>query len=109
MSYEQRGGGYGARRGFGSPRSFARKPVKVGEEYDVEIAEVSRRGDGIARVQGLVIFVAGAKAGQKVKVRIVRVTNRYATAEIVPSTPNAPSQPAKAPASASPESGGKAQ
>ena len=50
------------RSGFGGP-----KPVEMGKEYEVEISEVSRRGDGIARIQGFVIFVEGAKTGQKTK------------------------------------------
>ena len=89
MSYGQGSGrGYGRRGGFGSfgPRNFAPKPVKAGEEYDVEISEISRRGDGIAKIQGFIIFVAGAKAGQKARVKVTSVSNRYATAEIVSST-----------------------
>lgn len=58
------------------------KPVESGKEYDVEITEVSRRGDGIARVQGFVIFVAGAKAGQKAKIRVTSIGERFAKAEI---------------------------
>ncbi|MDG6928819.1 MAG: TRAM domain-containing protein [Nitrososphaerota archaeon] len=90
MSYGQGGGrGYGSRHGnygvFG-PRSFAPKPVKVGEEYDVEITEISRRGDGIAKIQGFIIFVNGAKAGQKAKIKVTNVSNRYATAEMVSSS-----------------------
>ncbi|MCX8204731.1 MAG: TRAM domain-containing protein [Candidatus Nezhaarchaeota archaeon] len=61
----------------------ARKPVAVGGEYNVEITEVSRRGDGIARVQGFVVFVPGVKPGQRVKVRVVKMGNRYAVAEVV--------------------------
>lgn len=89
MSYGQGGGrGYGRRGGYGSfgQRNFAPKPVKTGEEYDVEITEISRRGDGIAKIQGFIIFVAGAKAGQKARVKVTNVANRYATAEIVSST-----------------------
>ncbi|MEM4700230.1 MAG: TRAM domain-containing protein [Candidatus Nezhaarchaeales archaeon] len=59
------------------------KPVAVGGEYDVEVTEVSRRGDGIARVQGFVVFVPGAKPGQRVKVRVVKMGDRYAVAEVV--------------------------
>ncbi len=33
------------------------KPVEVGKEYEAEIEDISKRGDGIARIQGLVIFV----------------------------------------------------
>jgi predicted RNA-binding protein with TRAM domain len=101
MSYGQRSGGYGRGRGygFGGPGSFTPKPVKVGEEYDVEITEISRRGDGIAKIQGFIIFVVGARTGQKLKVKITNVTDRYATAEIVAPTTTTSSQPAKAPAS----------
>ena len=67
------------RSGFGS----SPKPVETGKEYDVEITEVSKRGDGIARVQGFVIFVAGAKAGQKAKIRITSIGERFAKAELL--------------------------
>jgi predicted RNA-binding protein with TRAM domain len=66
-------------RAFGT----STKPVENGKEYDVEITEVSRRGDGIARIQGFVLFVAGAKAGQKAKIQITSISERFAKAEIV--------------------------
>ena len=47
--------------------------------------EVSRKGDGIARIQGFVIFVKNGKVGQNAKIRVVQVGNRFATAEIVDS------------------------
>lgn len=72
------GGRFGGQRGFGGP-----KPVESGKEYDVEITEISRQGDGIARVQGFVIFVKGGKVGQKTKVRITNVGARFATGEAV--------------------------
>ena len=50
---------------------------------EVGITEISRQGDGIARVQGFVVFVKNGKAGQKVRVKIDRVGNRSATATIV--------------------------
>jgi predicted RNA-binding protein with TRAM domain len=88
MSYGGRGGyggGYGGGRygdnrggGFGGP-----KPVEMGKEYDVQISETSRKGDGIARIQGFVIFVVGGRVGQKVKIRITNVGARFATAEVV--------------------------
>jgi predicted RNA-binding protein with TRAM domain len=56
----------------------------VGEEYDVKIESLSKRGDsGVARVQGLVIFVTGTKVGDAVKVRISKVGRGYATAELL--------------------------
>ena len=84
MSYGGRGryggggGGYGGDRGFGGP-----KPVETGKQYDVQVTEISRQGDGIARIQGFVIFVKGGKVGQKAKIRITNVGARFATAEVV--------------------------
>jgi len=63
--------------------SFGPKPVENGKEYDVQITEISRKGDGIARIQGFVIFVKGGKVGQNAKIRISQIGPRFATAEIV--------------------------
>lgn len=73
------------RRGFRSygPRMDIPKPVKAGEEYDVEISEVGSRGDGIARVKNFVVFVAGAKQGEKTKIKIKEVRDRFAIGEKV--------------------------
>jgi predicted RNA-binding protein with TRAM domain len=89
MSYGRYGGGGGNR--FGDSR-FGPKPVETGKEYDVNITETSRQGDGIARVQGFVIFVKSAKVGQNVKVKITNVGARFATAEVVPQTEPQPPQ-----------------
>lgn len=44
---------------------------------------MSKRGDsGVARVQGLVIFVVGTNVGDSVKIRITKVGRGYATAEV---------------------------
>ena len=63
--------------------SHEAKPVEVGKEYDVEVTELSRRGDGVAKVQGFVIFVQGAKVGQTVKIKVDRVGPRFASASVV--------------------------
>jgi len=53
-------------------------PVDVGKEYDVEIQDIAREGDGIARVEGFVVFVPEAKVGDKVKIQVDRVMRRFA-------------------------------
>ncbi|WP_309491991.1 TRAM domain-containing protein [Candidatus Hecatella orcuttiae] len=69
-------------RDFGS-RSFRKPaPVEAGKEYEVTITETSRRGDGVARIQGFIIFVASAKRGEQVKIRITDVKSRFAQAVI---------------------------
>ncbi|MCW4011047.1 MAG: TRAM domain-containing protein [Candidatus Bathyarchaeota archaeon] len=69
--------------GFLGPRRFPPKPVKVGEEYEVDITETSQRGEGIARIEGLVVFVAQAKVGDHVRLRITRISRKFAEAELV--------------------------
>ena len=76
----RRFGGGGPRRDFGA-RDNEPKPVKVGEEYDVEISEVGSRGDGIARVKNFVVFVNGTKQGEKTHIKITEVRNRFAIGE----------------------------
>lgn len=74
----------GGPRRFSGPRPFRQSPVRVGEEYDVKIDSMSKRGDsGVARVQGLVIFVPGTHVDDNVKIRITKVGQGYATAEVV--------------------------
>ncbi|MEM4201523.1 MAG: TRAM domain-containing protein, partial [Nitrososphaerales archaeon] len=50
----KKGHGY---RSYGSRTPAGPKPVTVGEEYDVNISDISRRGDGIAKIEGFIIFV----------------------------------------------------
>ena len=94
MSYNDRGSSYGGRSngGYGGGRRFGGggrrfddtpKPVEVGKEYDVSITEISRKGDGIARVEGFVIFVKGGQVGQNAKIKITQVGGRFATADVI--------------------------
>lgn len=76
MSY-RRGGRFGGNR-FGGP-----KPVESGKEYDVQVTEISRKGDGVARIQGFIVFVKGGRVGQKTRVRVTHVGDRFATAETI--------------------------
>ena len=56
-------------------------PVEEGKQYEVDIKERSRRGDGLARVEGFVIFVPNTKPGDHVKVQVTQVRDRFAIAE----------------------------
>ena len=80
--YEGRGrfGGRGGSR-YGGPSTP--KPVKTGDELEVKVEEVASKGDGIAKKDGFVIFVKGAKKGDTVKVRITDVKERYAQGGII--------------------------
>ena len=82
MSFGQRGG-YGNRGGYRRSSGSFNKPVEVGKEYNVSISETSRRGDGIAKIDGFVVFVSGARQGQNVKIRITQVSERFASGQVV--------------------------
>ena len=76
------------RRSGDRPKGFERgpsapAPVKAGDTPTVKIEGRGKSGDGIARVQGFVVFVSGANVGDEVKIRINEVRSRFATAEVV--------------------------
>jgi predicted RNA-binding protein with TRAM domain len=85
MSYRRGpGGGFrGGRGGYGGgeDRSFPPKPVEVGKVYDLQVTDTSKRGEGVAKYEGLVVFIPGAKPGQSLKVKITRVGPRFAIGE----------------------------
>jgi predicted RNA-binding protein with TRAM domain len=81
MSKSRQGGRYEGRRGQG--KGFKRFPVELGEELEVEITELSPKGEGIARSQGFVIYVADTKPGDRVRIRVIRITEKAANAQLV--------------------------
>jgi predicted RNA-binding protein with TRAM domain len=58
-------------------------PINEGGEYDVKIEDTGRDGDGIARIEGFVVFVSGAKIGDEVKIKINSTRRNFAFAEVV--------------------------
>ena len=49
----------------------------------VYVTDISRKGDGIARIQGFVIFIENGKVGHRLKVKVTEVADRFAKATIV--------------------------
>ena len=62
------------------------KPVRVGDEFDVEINETGSKGDGIARIKNFVVFVKNAKKGDRLRIKITSVKSKFAFAEIMPTS-----------------------
>ncbi|WP_458189332.1 TRAM domain-containing protein [Haladaptatus sp. NG-WS-4] len=59
-------------------------PVEAGEIRYVEVEDIGKQGDGIARVErGYVIIVPGAEIGERVKVEITEVKSNFAVGEII--------------------------
>ena len=81
MSKSRQGGSYEGRRGHG--KGFKRYPVELGEELEVDITELSPKEEGIAKVQGLVVYVPNAKPGNHIKIKIIYVNGKTAKAEMI--------------------------
>ena len=45
-------------------------PVEVGREYDVAIHDIAREGDGIAKIQGFIIFIPETNVSDLVRIHI---------------------------------------
>jgi len=67
-----------------TPSTEPQPPVEPGEMRYVEIEDIGKQGDGIARVErGYVIIVPGAEVGDRVKVEITEVKSNFAVGEII--------------------------
>ena len=53
------------------------------QEIEVEIASLTNLGEGVARVDGWVVFIAGALAGEKVVARIWHNAANFSRADLV--------------------------
>ena len=72
---EKKGNRFG---GLKAPRT----PISVGEEYIVTIEETGKQGVGVAKLRGFAILVNNTNPGDKVMVRITKVGQSYAAAEV---------------------------
>lgn len=64
--------------------SSFQNPVRVGEEYDVDILDMSGNGDsGVTRVRGLITFVRGTKPDDRVRIKIIKIGRAYARGQLI--------------------------
>ena len=57
--------------------------MKKNEEYLVEIIDNGFQGEGIAKIDGMAVFIPGAIKGEKVKIKILKVTSSHAFGKIL--------------------------
>jgi len=57
--------------------------IEEGETYELRIASVGRKGDGIARVDKFMIFVPGTAKGDIVRAKIKKISGTLAFSEVV--------------------------
>ncbi|MFB6211360.1 MAG: TRAM domain-containing protein [Halobacteriales archaeon] len=67
-----------------TPPSQPQPPVEEGEVRYVEIEDIGKQGDGIARVErGYVIIVPDTEVGDRVKVEVNEVKSNFAVGEVI--------------------------
>ena len=66
------------RKRKGKTETVAVNAVEEGKEMEVTIESISKKGDGVAHVGKYILYVSGTKVGQKVKVRITRISGQVA-------------------------------
>lgn len=57
--------------------------MKKNEEYLVEIVDNGFQGEGIAKIDGMTVFIPDAIKGEKVKIKILKVTSSHAFGKIL--------------------------
>lgn len=57
--------------------------VKKNEEYIVEIIDNGFQGEGIAKIDNLAIFIPNTIKGEKVKIKILKVTSSHAFGKVI--------------------------
>ena len=66
------------------PTSEPQPPVEPGELRYVEIEDIGKQGDGIARVErGYVIIVPDTAVGDRVKIEVSEVKSNFAVGEVI--------------------------
>ncbi len=60
----------------------AQYPMKVGDEFEVDIFDVAPNGEGVAKIKNYPVFIKNAKLNEHVKIRITSLTGGAADAEI---------------------------
>ncbi|KRF01153.1 RNA methyltransferase [Paenibacillus sp. Soil766] len=58
-------------------------PVQSGQQYEAEIIGISHDGEGVGRVNGFTLFVAGALPGERALVRVEHLKKQYGYAALV--------------------------
>jgi predicted RNA-binding protein with TRAM domain len=67
-----------------APADEPQPPVEVGEIRYVEVEDIGKQGDGIARVErGYVIIVPDTEVGERVKIEVREVKSNFAVGDVV--------------------------
>ncbi|MBC3798292.1 23S rRNA (uracil(1939)-C(5))-methyltransferase RlmD [Acetobacterium tundrae] len=66
------------------------KSIAVGEKYTMEIVDITHSGEGLGRLENMIVFVEGALPGDVVEVEIKTVKKTYAQGKLLTIKENSP-------------------
>jgi predicted RNA-binding protein with TRAM domain len=73
---------FGRQTRFRQGRPFLQlRHVKTNQQIEVAIDDIGSRGDGVARIQGHLMFAPRNRIGERVRVRIRSVSEKFALTE----------------------------
>ena len=56
--------------------------IKKDDVFELEITDLNNLGNGVGRIDGRVVFVRGAVAGDFVRIKIIKVNKSYLVARL---------------------------
>ena len=80
--------GFRITRGIKKKDKYTKKkpPVKRGQVIEILITDVSKKGDGVGKIEGFAVFVPGAGKGESAKVKITEVKKNCAVGKKIERT-----------------------
>ena len=57
--------------------------IKVGDQYSMELMDITHSGEGVGRLENMIVFVEGGLPGDVVEVEITNVKKTYAQAKLL--------------------------
>lgn len=65
------------------PAKFKAEPFAYHQELELDVAALTNLGEGVARLDGWVVFVAGALPGERVRARVWHNAKNFSRADLV--------------------------
>ena len=66
--------------------------LNQGDIVDVTVEAAGKKGDGIAKLNGFVLFIPNVNVGEHLKVKVTKVMEKFGFAETIEKLPEAPAR-----------------
>ena len=57
--------------------------LKIDEIYEAEITSLENEGSGVAKINGMVVFIPKTLVGEKARIRITEIKKNYARGKVI--------------------------